>query len=44
MKENTREKITYEPPRVITYNADKLIEEIGPATACSFGSGGISCA
>jgi len=27
----------YEPPRVITYSADDLLEEVGPAQACSFG-------
>ena len=43
MKDNIKENITYEPPKVITYSAEDLIEEIGPAKACSFGGGGISC-
>jgi len=43
MKKEDKANIIYEPPKVITYSADDLLEEIGPAKACSFGGGGISC-
>ena len=43
MKENIKVNIKYEPPRVITYSAEDLIEEIGPAKACSYGGGAMSC-
>ncbi len=26
----------YEPPRVITYRGAQILEELGPAQACSF--------
>ncbi len=26
----------YEPPRVITYRGEEILEELGPAQACSF--------
>jgi len=26
----------YEPPRVITYRGNEILEELGPAQACSF--------
>jgi hypothetical protein len=26
---------TYEPPRIITYSSDDILEELGPAQACS---------
>jgi len=42
MREDTK-TIRYEPPKVITYSADDLIEQIGPAKSCSFGGGNISC-
>lgn len=29
----------YEPPRIITYSADDILEELGPAQACSPFSG-----
>ena len=29
--------LEYEPPRVVSYSAEDLIEQIGPAQACSFG-------
>ena len=25
----------YEPPKIITYTSDEILEEIGPAQACS---------
>ncbi|NIM90834.1 MAG: hypothetical protein GTO17_07790 [Candidatus Aminicenantes bacterium] len=28
-------KSKYEPPRIITYSADDILEELGPAQACS---------
>ena len=41
MREEDKGRVTYEPPRVITYSAEDLIEEIGPAKACSFGGDGM---
>ncbi len=32
-------KPKYEPPRIITYSADDILEELGPAQACSPFSG-----
>jgi hypothetical protein len=29
------EKLTYEPPKLITYSNDDILEEVGPAQACS---------
>ena len=26
---------TYEPPKIITYTSEEILEEIGPANACS---------
>jgi len=26
---------SYEPPRIITYTSDEILEQIGPAMACS---------
>jgi len=28
------EKLTYEPPKIITYSNDDILEELGPAQAC----------
>ncbi len=34
----------YEPPKIITYNGDQLLKELGPAQACSpFGGSVIGC-
>ena len=35
-------KRKYIPPRIITYSADDILEELGPAQACSPFSGGIT--
>ncbi len=29
------EKPEYEPPRIVTYTSEELLEQIGPAMACS---------
>lgn len=31
--------VCYEPPRIITYSGEDLLEELGPAQACT----GFSC-
>ena len=33
----------YEPPQVITYRGDEILEELGPAQACSFNHSVIFC-
>ncbi len=33
----------YEPPRVITYRGDQILEELGPAQACSFNHSVVLC-
>ena len=33
----------YEPPAVITYHEEELLEELGPALACSFSGSVVSC-
>ncbi len=33
----------YEPPRVVTYRGDQILEELGPAQACSFNHSVILC-
>jgi hypothetical protein len=30
-----RGKPNYEPPRIVTYTSEELLEQIGPAMACS---------
>jgi len=30
-----KKKQKYEPPRIITYSSDDILEELGPAQACS---------
>lgn len=35
MKREEIQKISYEPPQVISCSMDDLIEQIGPAKACS---------
>jgi len=30
-----KRKQKYEPPRIITYSSDDILEELGPANACS---------
>ncbi len=37
------ELLEYKPPRVVTYHADDLLEELGPAQACSFSGSVIAC-
>ena len=29
------EKISYEPPKLITYSNDDILDEVGPAQACA---------
>jgi hypothetical protein len=31
----SKKKQVYEPPKIITYSADDILEELGPAQACS---------
>ena len=33
----------YEPPRVLTYRGDELMQMLGPAQACSFGHSVVVC-
>jgi hypothetical protein len=33
----------YEPPRVLTYRGDELLQMLGPAQACSFGQSVVVC-
>ena len=34
----------YETPKIITYNGDQLLKELGPAQACSpFGGAVVGC-
>jgi len=30
-----QQKPVYEPPKIITYTSEEILEEIGPAMACS---------
>ena len=34
----------YEPPQVVTYRGDEILEELGPAQACSFNHSVVICA
>ncbi len=36
--------LPYEPPRVVTYRGDELLQMLGPAQACSFGHSVVMCA
>ncbi|MCP4661269.1 MAG: hypothetical protein GY856_38180 [bacterium] len=36
-----RKKPKFEPPKVITYSGDDVLEELGPAHACSPFSGAV---
>ncbi len=36
-----RKKPKFEPPKVITYSGDEILEELGPAHACSPFSGAV---
>ncbi len=36
-----RKKPRFEPPKVITYSGDDVLEELGPAHACSPFSGAV---
>lgn len=33
----------YEPPEVVTHRGDELIDELGPAQACSFAGSMTGC-
>jgi hypothetical protein len=33
----------YEPPQVITYRGEEILEELGPAQACSFNHSVVIC-
>lgn len=43
--EETRVQPTplYEPPQVITYRGQEILEELGPAQACSFNHSVLVC-
>jgi hypothetical protein len=34
-KRKKKDALTYEPPKLITYSNDDILEEVGPAQACS---------
>ncbi len=36
-----KKKAKFEPPKVITYSGDDILEELGPAHACSPFSGSV---
>ena len=38
-QENDKTKRPYEPPKIVTYSGEDLLEELGPAQACT----GFSC-
>ncbi len=43
-KDAGEKKLKFEPPKVITYSGDDILEELGPAHACSPFSGAVvSC-
>ena len=42
-EEATPDLPPYEPPVVITYHREELLEELGPAQACSFSGSVVSC-
>jgi hypothetical protein len=33
----------YEPPEVVTHRGEELLEELGPAQACSFNHSVVGC-
>ena len=35
VRESEKEIPRYEPPRIITYTSEQILEQIGPAMACS---------
>jgi hypothetical protein len=37
VRESEKEIPRYEPPRIITYTSEQILEQIGPAMACSGG-------
>ena len=39
ISELKRQKLIYEPPRVVTFSEDDILEEIGPAHACACSPG-----
>jgi len=42
--EREKKKARFEPPKVITYSGDDILEELGPAHACNPFSGAVvSC-
>ncbi len=45
LEKNKKKKLPkYEPPKVVTYNGDDLLAELGPAQACNpFGGSVIGC-
>jgi hypothetical protein len=40
-KRGNKKKAKFEPPKVITYSGDDILEELGPAHACSPFSGSV---
>jgi hypothetical protein len=36
-----KKKLKFEPPKVITYSGDDILEELGPAHACNPFSGSV---
>lgn len=41
--EDTQEFPEYEPPSVVTYRGDELLDMLGPAQACSFNHSVVLC-
>ncbi len=41
VKDRERKKPKFEPPKVITYSGDDVLEELGPAHACNPFSGAV---
>lgn len=39
--EGKKKKAKFEPPKVITYSGDDILDELGPAHACSGFSGSV---
>jgi hypothetical protein len=40
-EERTKKKARFEPPEVITYSGDEILEELGPAHGCTPFSGAV---
>lgn len=34
-------KPAYQPPRIVTYTSEEILEQVGPALACTISDGGV---